>query len=183
MDIRKCYKILELDYDASMLETRYAYKSLVRAWHPDKFNDNPSLQKLAEERLKEINVAYEELKAFLSQKQDTGMTAGRISLFRLSVVAIEEIVSVIAVISRDIYSNICSKLINVDLRRKFQAVLSYRRGVAGVGRWKDQGEDSIGGKGVNTGNCMQKEKNFRSIFEEVAEEKKALSNGEDRPNR
>ncbi len=183
MDIRQCYKILELDFGASMVEIRYAYKNLVRAWHPDRFNNNPSLQKLAEERLKEINVAYGELKAFLSQKRDTGIMAALISLSLWSVEAIGKIVSVITVISRNIYSRICSKLISVDLGRKFQAVLSYGRGVAGLGRWKNQGEDPIGGRGVSAGNYMQKEKDFKSIFEEVAAEKKAQSNRKDRPNR
>ena len=183
MDIRKYYKILELEHGSSMLEIRYAYKNLVRAWHPDKFSDNPSFQKLAEERLKEINVAYEELKAFLSQEQDTGITAGRIHLPRWSVEAIGKIISVTAVICGDICPKIWSKLVSVDSRRKFKAMFSYGRGVTGLGRWKNQGKNSIGGKGVDTGNCMQKEKDFRSIFEEVAAEKRAQSNRKDQANR
>ena len=182
MDIRQCYKILEVDYDASMFEIRYAYKNLVRAWHPDRFNNNPSLQKLAEERLKEINVAYGELKAFLSQKQDPGITAALIPLSRWSVEVIGKIVSVISLIGRDIYPRICSKLIRVDLGRKFQAVLFYGRVVAGLGRWKNQGQGPIGGRSVSAGNRIQKKKDFKSIFEEVAAEKKAQSNRKDRPN-
>ena len=69
MDIEKCYEILELDRDASLDDAKQAYKDLVNIWHPDRVSNNPRLQQKAEEKLKEVNVAYEKVEAFLSSKQ------------------------------------------------------------------------------------------------------------------
>jgi DnaJ-class molecular chaperone len=68
MDIEKCFTIFELDRHASPEEVKQAYKDMVNVWHPDRFSDNPRLRKRAEEKLKEINVAYEMLKSHLSSK-------------------------------------------------------------------------------------------------------------------
>jgi len=37
---------------------------LANVWHPDRFVGNPRLQKKAEEKLKEINAAYEYINSF-----------------------------------------------------------------------------------------------------------------------
>ena len=67
MDIKRCYEILELDPDSSLEEVRQAYRDSVSIWHPDRFGgSNPRLAKRAEEKLKEINEAYETLVLFLS---------------------------------------------------------------------------------------------------------------------
>ena len=66
MDILRCYKILELDHNASMDEAREAYIDMARVWHPDRFTDNPRLRKKVEEKLKEINIAYAEIRDLLS---------------------------------------------------------------------------------------------------------------------
>lgn len=71
MPIRDAYKTLELAYGASMEEVKQGYKDLVRVWHPDRFAQDPRLKKKAEEKLKEINVAYGELKAFFSYRART----------------------------------------------------------------------------------------------------------------
>lgn len=59
MDIQRCFTVLDLDRDASPDEARRAYKDLVAIWHPDRFTGNPRLRQKAEEKLKEINRAYE----------------------------------------------------------------------------------------------------------------------------
>ncbi len=41
---------------------------LVRVWHPDRFLDEPHLEQKAEEKLKEINEAYEMVLSFLNSK-------------------------------------------------------------------------------------------------------------------
>lgn len=69
MDIRRCFDILELDRDATIDEVKQAYKDLVNIWHPDRFLKNPRLKQRAEERLKEINEAYETVKSFLSSEK------------------------------------------------------------------------------------------------------------------
>jgi len=69
MDIKKCYEILELDREASLDDVKQAYKDLVNIWHPDRISNNPRLKQKAEEKLKEVNVAYEKVEAFISSKQ------------------------------------------------------------------------------------------------------------------
>jgi curved DNA-binding protein CbpA len=54
------YKILEVPPDASLDEIKKQRRFLAQAWHPDKFA-NPDHKRLAEEKIKEINEAYEVL--------------------------------------------------------------------------------------------------------------------------
>ena len=69
MDIERCFEIFELDRRASPEEVKQAYKDTVNVWHPDRFSNNPRLKQKAEEKLKEVNVAYETLKSHLSSEQ------------------------------------------------------------------------------------------------------------------
>ncbi|MBI3910644.1 MAG: J domain-containing protein [Armatimonadetes bacterium] len=59
MDPDQCYEILGVEPDASLDQVRQAWRDLVQVWHPDKFHGNPRLQRKAEEKLKEINQAYD----------------------------------------------------------------------------------------------------------------------------
>ncbi len=56
--MRNPYEVLELNEGASKEEIKTAYKKLVRKYHPDQYSNNP-LSDLAEEKLKEINEAYD----------------------------------------------------------------------------------------------------------------------------
>ena len=69
MDIRQCFDVLELDSNASMDDAKQAYKDMVNIWHPDRFSNNPRLKQKAEDKLKEINEAYEMMQSFLSSKK------------------------------------------------------------------------------------------------------------------
>jgi len=69
MNILKCFETLELDYKASLAEVREAYIDLVNVWHPDRFIQNPRLRQKAENKLRNINTAYEKLTAHLSNDQ------------------------------------------------------------------------------------------------------------------
>ncbi len=64
IDIDRCYAILGVGYGASADELKFAYRDLVREWHPDKHQHDSRKQKQAEEKLKQINVAYERLKTY-----------------------------------------------------------------------------------------------------------------------
>ncbi len=54
------YEILGIKEGANQEEIKAAYREQVKKYHPDKHQDNP-LQELAEEKLQEINEAYEYL--------------------------------------------------------------------------------------------------------------------------
>lgn len=71
MDIKRCFEILELDRGVSPDKAKQAYKDMVNIWHPDRFSNNPRLKQKAEEKLKDINVAYETLNSYLSSRQWT----------------------------------------------------------------------------------------------------------------
>ena len=54
------YKILGVPESASDEEVKKAYLKLARKYHPDNYHDNP-LADLAQEKMKEINAAYEQI--------------------------------------------------------------------------------------------------------------------------
>ena len=56
--MRDPYQVLGVPNTASDEEVKKAYRNLARKYHPDNYHDNP-LADLAQERMKEINEAYE----------------------------------------------------------------------------------------------------------------------------
>lgn len=54
------YEVLGVNQNASQDEIKAAYRELVKKYHPDKYQNNP-LSDLAEEKLQEINEAYDYL--------------------------------------------------------------------------------------------------------------------------
>ncbi|NLD20148.1 MAG: DnaJ domain-containing protein [Clostridiales bacterium] len=54
------YEVLGVNENASEEEIKKAYKELVKKYHPDRYQDNP-LASLAEEKLREVNEAYDML--------------------------------------------------------------------------------------------------------------------------
>jgi len=54
------YKILGVPESATNQEVKKAYLDLARKYHPDNYHDNP-LADLAQEKMKEINAAYEQI--------------------------------------------------------------------------------------------------------------------------
>lgn len=60
------YQVLNVSPNASDEEVKKAYRELARKYHPDNYHDNP-LADLAQEKMKEINAAYDAI-----QKQRSG---------------------------------------------------------------------------------------------------------------
>lgn len=54
------YEVLGIKPGASEEEIKQAYRELVKKYHPDRYNDNP-LRDLAEDKMREINEAYNQL--------------------------------------------------------------------------------------------------------------------------
>lgn len=62
-DTNSSYKILEIDQSATDQEIKKAYRSMAARFHPDKVQHlGPEFQKMAEEKFKAINTAYQEIK-------------------------------------------------------------------------------------------------------------------------
>ncbi|MBK5253665.1 MAG: J domain-containing protein [Peptostreptococcaceae bacterium] len=58
--MKDAYEVLGVSKNASTEEIKKAYRDLVKRYHPDKYQNNP-LADLAEEKLQEINEAYDYL--------------------------------------------------------------------------------------------------------------------------
>ncbi len=63
------YSVLGISSDATDAEVKKAYRNLAKKYHPDNFTDSP-LKGQAEEKMKEINSAYEAIQNIRSGKSD-----------------------------------------------------------------------------------------------------------------
>jgi hypothetical protein len=66
--MRDPYAVLDVPPSASDEEIKKAYRELARKYHPDNYHNNP-LADLAQEKMKEINEAYE---AILKERSGSG---------------------------------------------------------------------------------------------------------------
>jgi curved DNA-binding protein CbpA len=69
-DLKRCYEILEIKPESTYEEAKLAFRDMVSIWHPDKFSHNSRLKEKAEEKLKDLNAAWEQLQTFFFQKKD-----------------------------------------------------------------------------------------------------------------
>ena len=69
------YSVLGVSRDASDEDIKKAYRELARKYHPDKYAGS-DLAELAEEKMKEVNAAYDEILAMRSGKQSGSSSGG-----------------------------------------------------------------------------------------------------------
>lgn len=69
------YSVLGVDRNATDEQIKSAYRELARKYHPDNYNDNP-LSDLANEKMKEINDAYDTIMNERSSKGQSGSYSG-----------------------------------------------------------------------------------------------------------
>lgn len=60
-EVDKYYQILEVTVSATAEDIDQSYQDLLWIWQPDRFVGNPRLQKIAQQKLQEINNAHEQL--------------------------------------------------------------------------------------------------------------------------
>ena len=72
--MRDPYQVLGVPSTATDEEVKKAYRNLARKYHPDNYHDNP-LADLAQERMKEINEAYEEIQTQRKRGASTGYSS------------------------------------------------------------------------------------------------------------
>ena len=58
-DFADAYELLGVKPGVSIRELKAAHRDLAKVWHPDRFVHDPGLREKAQEKLKEINAAYE----------------------------------------------------------------------------------------------------------------------------
>src|ERR1043165_2825178 len=64
-EIRQHLQALGLKSCATQDQAKQAYRDLLMVWHPDRFPADSRLQQLAQEKTKQINLAYQTLKTGL----------------------------------------------------------------------------------------------------------------------
>ena len=69
------YEVLGIKPGASEAEVKAAYKALVKKYHPDKYQNNP-LADLAEEKLLEINEAFDQIMKSMQSGGSSGYSYG-----------------------------------------------------------------------------------------------------------
>ena len=70
------YEVLGVSRNASEQEIKAAYRELAKKYHPDNYQNNP-LADLAQEKMREINEAYDEIvKERSSRRAPTERAAG-----------------------------------------------------------------------------------------------------------
>lgn len=67
-ELTECYRILGLKPGASAADVKAAHRDLAKVWHPDRFLHDLRLQQKAQEKLKEINEAYDQLSGKTKRK-------------------------------------------------------------------------------------------------------------------
>lgn len=161
MDIQRSFEILELHRTASLDEAKQAYKDIVNVWHPDRFSNNPRLKQKAEGKLKEVNVAYEMVRSFLSRKQEveprqkaTAQTQAESQARDNTEVAVEAGTRIILNVCSYLYKTLRSIVVSHASKAKPEAkvkpggVKQAQRESRGDGRAKRRGRGMGKGKGM-----------------------------------
>jgi hypothetical protein len=74
-DARRWLEVLGLAPGATKQQLEDAYRDLVKVWHPDRFVSDPSLRLKAQEKLRDLNAAYEGLRRSGIPQPDPAPTA------------------------------------------------------------------------------------------------------------
>jgi len=67
-NLDRYYMVLELEPGDSVEKVKQAYRDLAFVWHPDRYSHHPRLQEKAQEKLKILNEAHDQLEDLLRQQ-------------------------------------------------------------------------------------------------------------------
>ena len=67
-DVDNSFKLFEMDTTSSFEEIKNKYRLLIKIYHPDKNNSDEETARYAEQKTKEINIAFNILKDFFTKK-------------------------------------------------------------------------------------------------------------------
>lgn len=160
--IQQCFKILNIAPGASITEASRAYKNIVKVWHPDRFNNNPALKKKAEEKLKEINAAYSEIKPFLLSKPSFKIA----KVLKVGKKTITDSIKM----TRYVYSYLYVKFQRINFQRLLKQVAQIAMDTQKINSQHKQNKMNFTNKSEN------KAKNFKQIFQEVEKSKMKKKN-------
>ena len=73
MSVKNPYSVLGVDPSATDEEIKKAYHDLVRKYHPDRYKDS-DLASVANEKMTEINAAYDEIQKMRAEGVRSGTT-------------------------------------------------------------------------------------------------------------
>jgi hypothetical protein len=71
----RCYSALDLPPGSEWSDIRFAYRKLVKKWHPDRFPEDVAARELAERKIKEITGSYRLLQEYYRAHGDTPLKA------------------------------------------------------------------------------------------------------------
>jgi hypothetical protein len=71
MDLNECYKILEIEADATATQVKEAFRDLMQIYHPDHlYSFNPRIREKGKRKAAQINQAREKILSYLKSKPD-----------------------------------------------------------------------------------------------------------------
>jgi len=185
MNITRCYKILELKNGSSIDDARAAYKDMVRVWHPDRFASNPRLRVKANEKLKEINLAYSEIRKLwtkngFSKRSNAGEIAHEENAHHVENTDLRSSKKIL----RSLYSRVFSLITIAKIRNFYRELMLSRRNMKEIPPEPSRRHGSkLHGTFVTKKDGRTKHGHFSEILQEVANAKKGKRKYADESNK